>query len=171
MKELGIKEGVTLTKIGFYCGCCGPFRIETIENVDTKKYQKGINLVCLCSNCLEKGEFIYSPEIEINKNYNLSDFKIQCPFCNNHFELKDENSKIKVLILKLSFYQCNAEVVYDDRVITKVESKNENQIENTFVIGYNIEEILEIKDEIINNQEIFNDYKKQVFFIKNLINN
>ena len=90
IKELGIKEGNTLTMIGSYCSCCGPFRIETIENADIKQYKRGINLVCLCSKCLKKGVFIYGPELEINKKYNLSDFKIQCQFCKNQFDLKDE---------------------------------------------------------------------------------
>ena len=169
LEELGIREGAIWTKIGFFCGCCGSFRVETIENIDTKKYKKGINLVCLCSNCLEKGEFIYSPELEINKKYNLSYFKIQCPFCENLFELKDENSKIKLLVVKLSFYQCNAEVVYDDRVITEINNENENKIESTFVIGYNIEDIFEEKDEILNNQNIFKDYKKQEFCLKKVV--
>ena len=54
IKELGVKEGITLTQTGYYCECCGPYRVETIDNVETKKYQRGINLVCLCSNCLKK---------------------------------------------------------------------------------------------------------------------
>ena len=168
IKELGVKEGITLTQTGSYCDCCGPFRVETIDNVETKKYQRGINLVCLCSKCLKKGEFIISPEIEINKKFNLSDFNMQCPFCKNNFELKNENSKIKVLILKLSFYQCDAKIIYDDRIVTEIECQNENQIKNTIVINYQIKEILENQNEILNDQNIFNDYKNHEFFIKKI---
>lgn len=169
LKELGIKEDAILEKIGSFCGCCGPFRVEIKEDVDTKKYKKGINLVCLCSNCLKKGEFIYSPELEINKKYNLSEFKIQCLFCENLFELKEQNSKIKLLVAKLSFYQCSAEVVYDDRVRTEINEANGNKIESTFVFGYDIEGILENIDEILNNQKYFKDYEKQEFWLKNIL--
>ncbi len=49
-----------------------------------------------------------------------------------------------------------------------MNAKNENQIKNTIVINYKIKEILENQNEILNDQNIFNDYKNHEFFIKKI---
>ena len=95
------------------CLCCGGNRIgKEIKNFPFKdKIQKGINLLCICLDCLgadcEDYKFIHHLTIETGKNYNFWNIildDLECPYC-GLIKGEDKNNKT-IIVWRIGFYKC-----------------------------------------------------------------
>ena len=154
------------------CPCCGEYRNKKkIKDFPFKdKFQKGINLLCICLNCLKKDnkdyKFAHHLTIEINKNINFGDIilkDLKCPFC-GLIKGEDKNNKT-IIVWKIGCYQC--EVLYTNNGIFKISRRNDPEIIEFFApfkpeFIYNIEELIKnevafIKKRFIDNTTFYSD--------------
>jgi hypothetical protein len=87
-----------------------------------EKIQKGVNLICICINCLEKNnenfKFVFPLKLEINKTIDFMKFEknvLKCPFCGSEFKITKGKKLLPIYIISMAFYQC--EFNYDNYLI------------------------------------------------------
>ena len=95
------------------CLCCDGYRIrKELKDFPFKdKIQKGINLLCICLECLgadcEDYKFVHHLTIETGKKYNFDNIildDLECPYC-GLIKGEDKNNK-KIIVWRIGCYQC-----------------------------------------------------------------
>ena len=136
-----------------------PLKLKDFELKE--KIQKGVNLICICINCLEKNnenfKFVFPLKLEINKTIDFMKFEkniLKCPFCGTEFK-KIKGKRLPLLsiyIISMAFYQC--EFNYDNYLIWgdfKTDNKELFINRNICRVNYEDDDLL----NKINKSDIF----------------
>ena len=133
-----------------------------------EEIQKGVNLICLCINCLkkddEKFKFVFPLKLEINKKFDFNFRKkdknfLNCPFCGIEYK-KRIGELNSIYIISVAFYQC--EFNYDDGIIWPCYKTDNKEL----FINRKIYDIDYKKDDLLNEIEKRKDFDICIFKIK-----
>ena len=83
-----------------------------------EEIQKGVNLICICKECLKEGnenfKFVIPLKLELGKTFEIIGkfYEINCPFCG--IDNKTKMDKLyNIYIIRLAFYQCGFNIDND----------------------------------------------------------
>lgn len=136
------------------------YRPLNLKDFELKEQiQKGVNLICICINCLEENnenfKFVFPLKLEINKTIDFVKFErnvLNCPFCGIKYS-RYKGKLYSIYIISLAFYQC--EFNYDNYLIWD-DFKTGNK---ELFINRNICHVSFKEDDLLNtikNNEKFN---------------
>ena len=145
------------------------YKPEKLNDFELKEeIQKGVNLICLCINCLKKDnenfKFVFPLKLEINKEFYFMKIDkniLNCPFCGT--EHKKRIGKLySIYIISVAFYQCV--FIYDDDIIWPCNWTDNKELfinKKIYYIDYK-------KDDLLNEIEKRKDFEI-VSYIGNLL--